>query len=299
MARDKKPEHKKQRSAAQPPPARPAQRMPPEIISGRWLLKAVAATALVAAACLWLTLALLFWQGGWQLLYHPQKAVTRTPASLGLRFDPVGFDVDAAGQPQLAAWWVPADGAKFTAIYLHGADGNLGDTIDTLARLHAAGINVFALDYRGYGQSRFARPGEAAWRADAEAALSYLENTRHLPAGQIVVAGEGLGANLALEVAAAHSDLAGVIANAPRTHPADTIFADPRSRLVPAHWLVDDRWNEDAAARGVKIPALWFERAGSRGDAAYEQITARKVRVWGASLDGGALKAWLDNLEAR
>src|SRR5277367_6733550 len=61
----------------------------PPVVSGRWLLAALCATLAGAAVCCWLALCLLFWQGSWQLLYHPAAAVTRTPASEGMAFDPV------------------------------------------------------------------------------------------------------------------------------------------------------------------------------------------------------------------
>ncbi len=115
--------------------------------------------------------------------------------------------------PRLKGWWIPAaTDAKFarlTVLYLHGQDGNMGDTVDALARLHAAGVNVLAFDYRGYGQSQFVRPSEAHWRQDAEWAIEYLTGTRHVAPGTIVLDGTGLGANLALEEAAAHPELAG------------------------------------------------------------------------------------------
>ena len=63
----------------------------PPIVSGRWLLGAVALMVAAAALCGWCALCLLFWQGSWQLLYHPASAVARTPASAGLAFDSVGF----------------------------------------------------------------------------------------------------------------------------------------------------------------------------------------------------------------
>ena len=184
-------------------------------VSGRWLLGAVALVIGAAVFCAWCGLCLLFWQGSWQLLYHPASLVMRTPSTAGLAFDAVGFAATDAGTPQLAGWWIPAATdakfVRFTVLYLHGQNGNLGDTVDALARLHAAGVNVLAFDYRGYGQSQFVRPSEAHWRQDAEWAIAYLTGTRHVAPGAIVLDGTGLGANLALEEAAAHPELAGVI----------------------------------------------------------------------------------------
>lgn len=264
-------------------------------------------TALVFA---WGTLGILFWQGSWQLLYHPASAVTRTPASINLPFESVGFATTASGEPQLRGWWIPASSlARYTAIFLHGETGNLGDSIDALAPLHAAGINLFAFDYRGYGQSRFMHPSEARWREDADAAIDYLTNTRHIPASSIILVGRDLGANLALEVAAAHPNFAGVVLEQPLESPAVVIFNDPRAHLVPAHLLVRDRWDATAAASNLLIPSLWFywtptAPAGTQEDKplAYQAVPARKMLVWLTSSPNepkqfnSALSAWLDQL---
>jgi pimeloyl-ACP methyl ester carboxylesterase len=303
-------------AAGERPKGRPNAVSEPARVSGRWLLGAVALTIGSALICAWCAFCLLFWQGSWQLLYHPAAAVTRTPASAGLAFDAVGFATTDAGTPRLAGWWIPAaPHAKFaqlTVLYLHGQDGNLGDTVNALARLHAAGVNVLAFDYRGYGQSQFVRPSEARWRQDAEWAIEYLTGTRHVAAGAIVLDGAGLGANLALEEAAAHPDFADVIVESPLADPARAIFSDARARMIPAHLLVRDRYDLNAAAANVRVPVLWFESdAGSARSIAphepeaYGNIADRKMLVWLSSsgnLDKqtiDALSRWLDELPNR
>ena len=286
-----------------------APQTPPPPVSARWLLIAVSLTIVAAAACAWFALCFLFWQGSWQLLYHPTSAVTRTPVSIGLPYDSVGFAVNASGSPQLHGWWIPyGPESRYTAIYLHGADGNLGDMVDALIPLRGAKLNIFAFDYRGYGMSSFKRPSEARWREDAESAIEYLTNTRHIPAGSLVIFGQGLGANLALQVAAAHPDLAGVVMDEPLPVPDDAIFSDPRARLVPAHALVRDHWDSKAAAISLRIPSLWFYRTPAHGHAkakmlkAYQQVTAQKEQVWLLEEPGAAknyyfaLTRWLDDL---
>src|SRR5271170_1222477 len=85
-----------------------AGRSKPPVVSGRWLLAALCVTIAGAAVCCWLALCLLFWQGSWQLLYHPAAAVTRTPASEGMAFDRVAFAATDVGVPRLKGWWIPA-----------------------------------------------------------------------------------------------------------------------------------------------------------------------------------------------
>ena len=260
----------------------------PQLVSGRWLLAAVSITVAAATACGWLALCLLFWQGSWQLLYHPLTTIEKTPANAGLPFDPVAFAVTDTGVPQLRGWWIPAaqeaGPRRLTAIYLHGQDGNIGNTVDAVARLHAAGMNVLDFDYRGYGESQFARPSEAHLRQDAESALDYLTGTRQIDAGTIVLDGTSLGANLALELAAEHPELAGVIVDSPMADPMAPIFNDARARMVPARFLVRDRYDPVSAAAAVHVPVLWFERAdaatATHEPHAYERIPSQKMLVW-------------------
>ena len=292
--------------------SRSAKMTEPPRVSGRWLLGAVALAAVAAALCGWCALCLLFWQGSWQLLYHPAAVVARTPASAGLAFDSVGFAATDAGVPRLSGWWIPAAPSaafsRFTVLYLNGQDGNLGGTVDALARLHAVGVNVLAFDYRGYGQSAFVRPSEAHWRQDAEWAVQYLSETRHIDRGAIVLDGEGLGANLALKVAAAHPELAGVVLDSPLEDPMAAIFDDARARLVPSHLLVRDRYDLNQAATALRIPSLWLERIAQPGQGgsthepdAYRKVAAQKMLVWlNPSADADkqfedALSRWLDD----
>ena len=175
--------------------------------------------------------------------------------------------------------------------------------------LHSASLNLLAFDYRGYGQSRFAHPSEAGWREDADWALQYLTATRHIDPGAIVLAGRELGANLALELAASHPELAGVILISPLDKPGNAIFADPRAHLVPAHLLVADRYDLNAPAAALRIPSLWLlphplsgQSAQAESSSAFQNVRAFKMLVrFAVSEDfrpqfADALSPWLDDL---
>lgn len=273
-------------------------------VSPRWLLGAIGITMVAALFCAWASLCLLFWQGSWQLLYHPSSNLARTPADVGLRFDSIALAATETGQLQLQGWWIPAAPdarfSRFTVLYFHGQKGNLGDSVDALAQLHAAGANVFAFDYRGYGRSQFARPSEMHWVQDANWALSYLAGTRHIEAQTIALAGSGLGANLALEVAAAHPELAGVVLEAPLADPMSAVFDDPRAHLVPAHELTRDRYDLSAAAGAVRIPSLWIVAGSTEAslEPAFDKVGAPRqwVGLSGELQVPDALDQWLGSL---
>jgi pimeloyl-ACP methyl ester carboxylesterase len=287
----------------------------PPSVSPRWLLGAIALAFAGASMCCWGAWCILFWQGSWQLLYHPASAVTRTPASVSIPFDSVSFAAAETGQTRLTGWWIPADASaqfrRYTVLYLHGQDGNLANALDELATLHAVGVNVLAFDYRGYGQSEFAKPSEAHWREDTEWALQYLTGTRHIAAGAILVDGRDLGANMALEIAAAHPEIAGVIVRDPIANPAQIIFGDARAKLIPAHLLVRDRFDLDGPASALLIPSLWFlpnasPPKGGNVDAssAFKNVSARKMLAWLAAQprapkdESDSLSRWLSDLSA-
>jgi YD repeat-containing protein len=283
---------RKPRAASSPPQKSPSQTSPPETVSPRWLAAAVGTVLAAAALCAWGVLCLLFWQGSWQLLYHPSANVARTPAAAGLNYSAVAFAVDGSGAARLSGWWIPAPQAarlgRYTVLYLHGQDGNLGDTVDQLTQFHSAGANVFAFDYRGYGQSVSAHPSERGWLEDAGWALDYLSETRHVDPRTIVLAGSALGANLALQFAAAHPQLAGVVLESPLSEPVEALFRDARAHLVPARPLVSDRYALSGPAASLKIPSLWFLPSGAIGDTtgsaetaqAFQKVAARKMLVW-------------------
>jgi pimeloyl-ACP methyl ester carboxylesterase len=282
----------------------------PQMVSARWIGIAFGSVVAVAVLCVWGALCYAFWQGSWQLLYRPETGITHTPAEVGVAFNNISFDAIEAGVPQLQGWWIPAAArAGCTVLYFHGATGNISDTVAGLARLHRAGLAVFTFDFRGYGQSQFAHPSEAHWREDAESALHYLTDTRHISARTLIVAGRGLGADLALEVAAAHPELAGVIVEDPFLDPTSTIFEDPRARLVPAHWLVKERWDMKTAAATLRVPSLWFCSSALCGSmktieepASFKVAQDSKTIVWltvpeHAQKDyAEAMSRWIDDL---
>jgi pimeloyl-ACP methyl ester carboxylesterase len=271
----------------------------PVTVSGRWLLMALGLTVPVAILCTWAAFCLLFWQGSWQLLYHPTSAVTRTPSDIGLAYDRVSFATSNAGVAQIQGWWIPASSARYTALYLHDRVGNIGDTLSALADLHASGLSVFVFDYRGYGQSKFEHPSEARWMQDATWALDYLAGTRHIDPHTIVAVGNGLGANLALKIAAAHPELAGIVIESPLDAPVNAIFNDPRARLVPARLLVSDRYGIAAPAAALRIPSLWFMKSGEPAiDAAFATVSASKTQLMlqGNQSTAEPIRTWLANL---
>lgn len=219
----------------------------PETIDPRWLLKALALTIAAAVVLAYLAVCLLIYQGGWQRILHPSPSIDQTPAQFAIPFEIIRFDAAATGTPRLTAWWLPALPSAPTILFLHDATGSLSAATPTLALLHRANLNIFALDYRGFGQSQGPHPTEARMTEDTAAALDYLINTRHIPSSSIVPYGLGLGAPLAVVLANAHPELPAVIVDQPDPDASARIAADTQTRLLPMHLLLRDRFDIRAA----------------------------------------------------
>ncbi|MGC2300322.1 MAG: alpha/beta hydrolase [Acidobacteriaceae bacterium] len=235
---------------------------PPPDISPRWLLTAFALTLLAAALCGYTALCLLFYQGQWQLLFHPSRTITTTPAKVSLAFEEIHFDVTDAGQPQIDGWYIPADPqAQYvtaTVLYLHDARGSLSDYVPALQLLHATGINIFAFDYRGFGRSAGAHPTEHRATDDATAAWTYLTDTRHLSPNRLIVYGDGAGATFAAHLAAQFAP-AGAILEDPSPTARQILLSDARARILPLWLLQKERLDPTADLAHAHTPRLFLD----------------------------------------
>jgi pimeloyl-ACP methyl ester carboxylesterase len=249
----------------------PAQRKQPpaqfEAVDPAWLLKAIAITILAALFCCYLTICLLFYQGQWQLVLHPTRTTTNPQSIAGTPCELIHFGPDESAIPQLTGWWIPSapNGryANTTLLFLPGSDGSLADDIPTLATLHNLGINVFAFDYRGYGQSASTHPNQQNMTRDADSAWQYLNISRHIPAQQIVLYGTGVGASLATHLAATHPASPALILDAPRADLLDAALLDHRSKLVPVHLLFHERFPLVEPLSTLRTPKLLFSHTVS------------------------------------
>lgn len=163
----------------------------------RWLQRALLGCASLGLA--WaLAVALMAW-GQERLLFHPQVL-------------PQDWVFDAG--PDVHERWIEVPGGRLHALhlrqpqarglvfYLHGNAGNLQGWFGGLEPYRRAGLDLFMLDYRGFGKSSCCIRSEAqlhddvraAWRAVAP---EYAGRTRVLLGDSL---GTGLAAALAAEV---------------------------------------------------------------------------------------------------
>ena len=241
----------------------------PLVVDPRWLLRAGLLIFLVALLCGYGTLCLLFYQGQWQMALRPEQTTAR-PATLdGRPYDFVRFGPDSSGVPQRTAWFLRAGPeARYrhlVLLYLPSGEGSLNDARATLDALGSVGIGVFAINYRGYGESLKVHPSEQAMREDAEAAWSFLVQEQHVSEEDVIPYGAGVGAALALRLAIDHKATAAMVLDGPRYDVVESVKADPRVRLLPVELLLHDRFPLEPELSLVKVPKLIVTHAASEG----------------------------------
>jgi len=257
-----------------------------EVIDPRWLLKALGLTIAAATVLAYLTLCLLIYQGGWQLILHPSTKIDATPH---VPFQTVRFDAAPTGKPRLTGWWIPAEIPTVrTILFLHDGSGSLSATVPKLDLLHTAGVNIFAIDYRGYGESDPPHPTEARMAEDAAAAYEYLVATRHITPGAIVPYGEGLGAALATHlVTASHFGVHAVIVDNPDPDAFIHAIGSARSRLLPMRLLVRESFDIRADLADPRVAKLLLvnspfpanENRPETNQALFRTATGAKITV--------------------
>ena len=248
-----------------PMPEKPQPAAQPPTISLRWLVAALAVTLLFAGVCWYGALCLLFYQGQWQLLFHPSRGITAAPASLGIPFQETHFAASYTGPPVLDGWFIPAaPQSKYitdTVLYLHDARGSLSDSVPTLAILHATGINVFAVDYRGFGHSAEVHPTERTLNEDAISVWIYLTDELNILPSHLVVFGDGVGATLAAHLAVRFAP-AGIVLEDPNPSARQILLSDSRARILPLWLLQNEKLDPAADLAASHIPRLFLDVQG-------------------------------------
>jgi pimeloyl-ACP methyl ester carboxylesterase len=259
--------------------SQPAQ---PEVVDPIWLVKAVVCTVLAALVCGYLTFCFLFYQGQWQIVLHPVRTITSPRSIADAPYELIRFGPDESATPQLTGWWIPsAPGSRYaniTILFLPGSDGSVADSIPTLASLHNLGINIFAFDYRGYGQSAAIRPNQQNMTHDVDAAWQYLNTSRAIPEPQIIPYGTGTGASLATHLAVTHPAISALILDSPHADLLEAAMRDPRSRLIPVRLLFHERFPLAAPLATLHTPKLLLSRTASP-DQAFRTAANPKLMV--------------------
>ena len=187
------------------------------------------------------------------LLYYPDmpgRNLATSPENIGLTYQ--NIELITEDNIKLHGWFIPNDKTKETVLFFHGNAGNISHRLESIEIFHRLGLNVFIIDYRGYGQSEGKTTEKGTYR-DAEAAWNYLNKTRGISGQQIIIFGRSLGASIATWLANKYTP-AGLIIES-----GFTSVASMGQRLypfLPIRWLTHFRYDTRQYVKNVSCPVM-------------------------------------------
>jgi fermentation-respiration switch protein FrsA (DUF1100 family) len=132
------------------------------------------------------------------MVFYPYRDLVETPAAWGLEYEEVYLT--SSDGIRLHGWYLPREGVEEVVLFLHGNGGNISHRGASIEIFNQLGLNVFIIDYRGYGNSE-GSPSEKGLYEDARTAWQYLIERRKFKSEQIILFGRSIGAAVATKLA--------------------------------------------------------------------------------------------------
>ena len=208
---------------------------------------------LILGACLYAVMIAFVYYRQSSLIYYPNmpgRTLVATPERIGLKYQDVQFVTE--DNINLHGWFIPNHAAKGTLLFFHGNAGNISHRLESIDIFHRLELNVFIIDYRGYGQSEGKVSEQGTYR-DAVAAWDYLTQTRGLNAKQVIIFGRSLGASIASWLASKHTPAALIIESGFSSVPSVAKRIYP---FLPVSWLTYFKYDTRNYVKSIACPVL-------------------------------------------
>lgn len=231
-----------------------------------------------------------------RFIYFPEKC---GPRPLPPHVEDVTFRTDDG--VELHGWWARGRAPTWTILWFHGNAGNITHRYDVMLDLvDQLDVNVFLVDYRGYGRSQ-GSPSEKGLYLDALAAYRALLD-RGIPANRIVIFGKSLGGAVAVDLAT-RVPCGGLIVQSSFTSVGD--LSKRVMPLFPARWFMRSKYDSLEKIRRVAAPKLVVHSRDddlipfAMGESLYSAAPEPKRHAWFDGADHNNLiymhrRAWVE-----
>ena len=196
-------------------------------------------------------------------IFRPVRDNWRGYQGLPAGTEEVWLNVPGAGkeasEERIHAWWAPQpDPNAPVVLYLHGSRWNLTGSSFRIERWRAMGFSVFAIDYRGFGQSSGEIPTESNAYEDAAIAWDWLK-AKVPDASKRYLYGHSLGGAVAIDLATKlkADEAAGLIMEATFTSVPDVVSAS-KFGWIPLGFLITQRFASFEKIGKVTLPKLFL-----------------------------------------
>ena len=139
-----------------------------------------------------------FQQASQRAIFTPSNFIKKDPSYYQLQFE--NIKINTSDGSSLHGWFIPSSKSIATVLFFHGNAGNISNRLEELSVWHKISVNVFIIDYRGYGKSKGILSEKGIY-LDAQAAYDYLIEEKKIPANKIVCFGRSLGGAAAIYLA--------------------------------------------------------------------------------------------------
>ncbi|MDA0798467.1 MAG: alpha/beta fold hydrolase [Chloroflexi bacterium] len=165
-----------------------------------------------------------------EFAYHPDE--------LGLTYEDVEFHPRGDESITLRGWWLPADDAVGSIIWVHGLDENRAEQLPMLRDLINEGFSILAFDLRGHGQSDIVPLG-AGYKepADVRGAIDFLLEEKNVASGKVLLMGRSFGAAIVLIAGVGEPAVVGVYADSPFASLEDLMIGEIEMRTPFPGWF--------------------------------------------------------------
>lgn len=202
-------------------------------------------TLLIASIAIYIVLIGAIYAAQGRLIYPAPKA----PGSDVPGFETISYPTSDG--LELRAGFRPARPGMPTILYFHGNGAHWQSSVMANDRLVAEGYGLFAAEYRGY-RGNPGKPDEQGLYRDGRAAIAWLR-ARGVEPGQLMIAGNSLGAGVAAQMAVEHTPHALVLVSPFTSLPR---IRSERMPWAPVDWLLRDRYANDEKIGDVAAPIL-------------------------------------------
>ncbi len=131
-------------------------------------------------------------------IFFPYREIEATPKEIGLDFEDIY--IKTSDNKLINAWFIPHPDSEKVILFFHGNAGNISYRLDKIQYLYQLGVDVFIIDYRGYGNSQ-GKPTEKGVYLDAKAGYKHLLKKKNISPQDIIIYGESLGSVVGIDLA--------------------------------------------------------------------------------------------------
>lgn len=176
--------------------------------------------------------------------------LSQTPLDIQVNYTDVFLET--SDKQDIHGWYVPYSGAKQTVLFLHGNAGNISSRLFRVKFYQSLNVNLFILDYRGYGKSK-GRPSEQGLYKDVRAAYDYLVKEQNVETSQILVHGKSLGCAVAIDLCL-DNEVGYLILESPFSSVPN--IAKEVYPFLPCQLLSHQKYDNVSKIKSINVPKL-------------------------------------------